>query len=62
MSIKLCQTKPEFYTESKTHEKRDGMRKGRGVIKREDEVNEGGFTVLQFSSSTETQDSSFSVS
>jgi hypothetical protein len=25
MSIKLCQTKPEFYTESKTHKKRDGM-------------------------------------
>jgi hypothetical protein len=48
MSIKFCQTKPEFYTESKTREKSDGMRKGRGVIKREDKVDEGGLTVLQF--------------
>ena len=43
MSIKLCQTKPAFYTESKT-QKRDGMRereRERGSNKKEDGVNEG---------------------
>lgn len=38
MSIKLCQTKAAFCTESKTR-KRDGMRKG-GSNKKEDAVNE----------------------
>jgi len=47
MSIKLCQTNPAFYTESKTHaQKRDRMRDG--VIKREDGVNEGSLTLLGF--------------
>jgi hypothetical protein len=46
MSIKLCQTKPAFYTESKT-QKRDGTREG-GSNKKEDGVNEGGLTLLEF--------------